>query len=188
KAGYDTSEAAKIWGDLLLELQARPGGNPSKSGFFASHPPAEERQAALKELAQALPGGKTNAAEWREKTSALRRDWLQDEVKRGQYEESIALLTRKIAVEPEQPDYLYIRGEVHRLRAAQGDYDAALADYHAAALNAAAPPEVWRGMGTVYRARHENAEARASYRSYLEAAPRAPDAGMIKSYLEELGQ
>jgi regulator of sirC expression with transglutaminase-like and TPR domain len=43
-------------------------------------------------------------------------------------------------------------------------------------------------MGTVYRARHEIPEARASYRSYLEAAPQAPDVGMIKSYLEELGQ
>jgi regulator of sirC expression with transglutaminase-like and TPR domain len=43
-------------------------------------------------------------------------------------------------------------------------------------------------MGTVYRARHENAEAKASYRSYLEAAPQAPDVAMIKSYLEELSQ
>jgi regulator of sirC expression with transglutaminase-like and TPR domain len=74
------------------------------------------------------------------------------------------------------------------LRAAEGDYDAALADYRAAALSAGAPPEVWRGMGTVYRARHEIPEARASYQSYLEAAPRAPDVAMIKSYLEELGQ
>jgi predicted Zn-dependent protease len=188
KAGYDTSQAAKVWADLLLELQAKPGGDPSKNGFFASHPPAEERQAALRELAESMPGGAANAAEWREKTRPFRRKWLEDELKRGQYEESIALLTRKIAVEPEQPDYLYVRGEVHRLRAAQGDYEAALVDYQAAALNSAAPPEVWRGMGTVYRARHEIPEARASYRSYLEAAPQAPDVGMIKSYLEELGQ
>jgi predicted Zn-dependent protease len=188
KAGYDTSQAARVWGDLLLELQAKPGGDPTKNGFFASHPPAEERQAALRELAESMPGGSANVAEWREKTRPFRRKWLEDELKRGQYEESIALLTRKIAVEPEQPDYLYIRGEVHRLRAAQGDYDAALVDYQTAALNSAAPAEVWRGMGTVYRARHEIPEARASYRSYLEAAPQAPDVGMIKSYLEELGQ
>jgi predicted Zn-dependent protease len=188
KAGYDTSESAKIWSDLLLELNATPGGDPNKSRFFASHPPAEERQQALAQLAQSMPGGASKAAEWREKTRAFRREWLQDELKRGQYEESIALLTRKIAVEPEEPDYLYIRGEVHRLRAAAGDYDAALADYQAAVLGAGAPPEVWRGMGTVYRARHENAEAKASYRSYLEAAPQAPDVAMIKSYLEELSQ
>jgi len=188
KAGYDTAESAKVWSDLLLELEAKPGGDPSKNSFFASHPPAEERQQALMQLAQSMPGGTTSAVEWREKTSAFRREWLQDELKRGQSEESIALLTRKIAVEPEQPDYLYIRGEVHRLRAAAGDYDAALADYQAAALGAGAPPEVWRGMGTVYRARHEIPEARASYRSYVEAAPRAPDVPMIKSYLEELGQ
>jgi predicted Zn-dependent protease len=188
KAGYDTAEASKVWSNLLLELEARPGGNPSKNGFFASHPPAEERQAALKALAEAMPGGTTNAETWREKTKAFRREWLEDEVKRGQREESVALLTRKIAAEPDQPDYLYFRGEVHRLRAAEGDYDAALADYQAASLAAGAPPELWRGMGTVYRARHEIPEARASYRSYLDAAPKAPDAPMIKSYLEELGQ
>jgi len=188
KAGYDTAESAKVWSDLLLELNAKPGGDPSKNRFFASHPPAEERQTALMQLAQSIPGGTTGAAEWREKTSAFRREWLQDEVKRGQYEESIALLTRKIAVEPGQGDYLYARGEVHRLRAAAGDYDAALADYHAASLCPAVPAEVWRGMGTVYRARHEIPEAQASYRSYVEAAPRAPDVPMIKSYLEELGQ
>ena len=188
KAGYDTAEASKVWSNLLLELEARPGGNPSKNGFFASHPPAEERQAALKALAEAMPGGTTNADIWREKTKAFRREWLEDEVKRGQREESVALLTRKIAAEPDQPDYLYFRGEVRRLRAAAGDYDAALADYQAASLSAGAPPELWRGMGTVYRARHEIPEARASYRSYLDAAPKAPDAPMIKSYLEELGQ
>ncbi|HET7765188.1 MAG TPA: M48 family metallopeptidase [Burkholderiales bacterium] len=188
KAGYDASEAAKVWDNLLLELEARPGGNPSKNGFFASHPPAEERQSALAELARTMPGGTTNADIWREKTNAFRREWLEDEVKRGQREESVALLTRKIAAEPEQPDYLYFRGEVHRLRAGEGDYDAALADYEAASLEAGAPPELWRGMGTVYRARREIPEARASYRSYLDAAPKAPDAPMIKSYLEELGQ
>jgi predicted Zn-dependent protease len=187
KAGYDASQAAQVWTNLLLELQAKPGGDPTKNGFFASHPPAEERQAALRELAQSMPGGATNASEWRDKTKPFRRKWLEEELKRGQYEESIALLTRKIAVEPEQPEYLYIRAEVHRLRAAQGDYDAALADYHAAALTEGAPAEVWRGMGTVYRARHENAEAKASYQSYLEAAPKAPDVPMIKSYMEELG-
>jgi predicted Zn-dependent protease len=187
KAGYDASQSAQVWGDLLLELEAKPGGNPSKNGFFASHPPAEERQVALRQLAQSMPGGAANAAEWREKTKPFRRKWLEEELKRGQSEESIALLTRKISVEPEQADYLYTRAEVHRLRAAQGDYDAALADYHAAALTEGAPPEVWRGMGTVYRARHEIQEAKASYQSYLQAAPKAPDVPMIKSYLEELG-
>jgi predicted Zn-dependent protease len=188
-AGYDASEAAKVWDNLLLELKARPGGDPSRNNpLFATHPPAEERQSALTELARTMPGGTANADIWREKTKAFRREWLEDEVKRGQREESVALLTRKIAADPEQPDYLYFRGEVHRLRAGEGDYDAALADYQAASLEAGAPPELWRGMGTVYRARHEIPEARTSYRSYLEAAPKAPDAPMIKSYLEELGQ
>ena len=40
----------------------------------------------------------------------------------------------------------------------------------------------------IRRQRGEMAEARANYQRYLEAAPDAPDALMVKSYLEELGK
>jgi beta-barrel assembly-enhancing protease len=86
-----------------------------------------------------------------------------------------------------QPDVLWARGEVYRLRAKENDAEAALADYQAAIALSAEPPEVHRGAGLIYRVRRQGGEARASFQRYLELAPNAPDAPMIKSYLEALG-
>jgi predicted Zn-dependent protease len=188
RAGYDPAEAAKVWENLLLELKARPGGDPAKtSPMFASHPPAEERNAILTQLAEAAPGGVINEEIWQENTRPFRREWLLDEVKRGQYEESLALLTRMINRTPSQPELLYARAEVYRLRAKDRDLDTAIGDYLAAAAVGGEPPETHRGLGMIYRLRHQLPEARSSFARYLELAPDAPDHPMIESYVEELG-
>jgi predicted Zn-dependent protease len=184
-AGYDPAQASKIWENLLLETKANPeGGRPN--ALFASHPAPEERMEALDKLAQANPGGVTKEAEWNQAIKPFLHEWLADEVKRGQREESLALLGRMIARSPAGGEYLYARGETYRLRGKDGDLDAALADYLAAAANGG-PPESHRSLGSVYRARKQAAEAKASYQRYLELAPSAPDAAMIKNYLEEIG-
>jgi predicted Zn-dependent protease len=186
KAGYDPAEAAKVWGNLLLEIKARPDRDTAFS-MFATHPGIEEREEALKQLAQSFPGGATNSQVWEERTKPYRREWLIEEVKRGQHEESIALLTRMITNSPGQSDYLCARGEVYRLRAKDMDLDAAFADFQLAIAAGGEPPETHRSLGAIYRVRKQLPEARASYQRYLEAAPKAPDAPMIKSYLEEMG-
>jgi len=186
KAGYDAAEAAKVWENLQLEIKARPDGDASRSPFFATHPPAAERQQALAELARASPGGAANEAQWRESVKPFLRDWLHEEVKRGQHEESLALLGRMIARSPALADYRWARGEVYRLRAKDGDLDSAVADYLAAIADGGEPPDTHRGLGMIHRARNQAAEARASFQRYLEAAPDAADFTMIKSYLEEL--
>lgn len=184
-AGYETAQAAKVWENLQLELSARPDG-AKESIFFATHPPATERQEALLQLASEAPGGTTRAQQWQEKIRPHLRDWLRDEIKRGQHEESIALLSRKIAAGADRAEYLYARGEVLRLRGRPEDLDAALADYTAAIQAGDEPPETHRGLGLIYRLRTRTADARASFGRYLELAPQAPDSAMIKSYMEEL--
>jgi predicted Zn-dependent protease len=184
-AGYDPAQASKIWENLLLESKANPAAS-KPSPLFASHPAPEERMEVLEKLAQANPGGVTKESEWSQAVKPFLHEWLADEVKRGQREESLALLGRKIASSPAAGEYLYARAETYRLRGNEGDLDAALADYLAAAGNAG-PAESHRGLGAVYRARKQMPEAKASYQRYLELAPAAPDAAMIKSYLEEIG-
>ncbi len=184
-AGYDVAEAARIWENLLLEIRARPGGEAA-SPLFATHPPAAERQEALAALAQATPGGTVNEAAWRDRLAPFLLEWLAEEVKRGQHEESIALLTRMMARWPAVPAYAWARGEVYRLRAGEGDADRALADYAAALGAGGEPAQTHRGMGLIYRARKDAAQARASFARYLEAAPQAADFALIKSYMEEL--
>jgi predicted Zn-dependent protease len=186
KAGYDVAEAAKVWSNLALEVKARPNGDPSRTPLFASHPAVEERQQTLVALAEASPGGATNAEAWQQTVRPFLRDWLNEEVRRGQHDESMALLTRMIANVRAQPEYLYARGEVARLRANESDFDAALADYTAAIALGGEPPETYRGLGLIHRARNKLSEAKASLQRYIELAPDAADSAMIKSYLEEI--
>jgi predicted Zn-dependent protease len=188
QAGYDPAEAPKVWGNLLLEIKARPDNDPTRaSPMFATHPSPDERQEMLKRLAETTPGGATNEETWHAKTAPFMFDWLKDETKRGQHEESIALLTRMIAHAPERSEYFFARGEVYRLRGSPSDADAALADYQSAVKAGSEPAETYRGLGVIYRQRNQAAAARENFQRYLESAPQAPDSAMIKSYMEELG-
>jgi len=184
KAGYDVTEASRVWSNLALEIKAKVGGSPNP--LFASHPPSDEREATLAELAATYTGGESGDKAWREKTGPFLREWLADEVKRGQHEESLAFLARAVNRPVAQADYLYARGEVYRLRAGDGDLDLALQNYQAAAALTGEPPEAHRAMGMIYRARKNASEARACFERYLKLAPQAPDALMIKNYVEEL--
>jgi len=185
RAGFDAGEAAKVWGNLMLEVNARPSGS-SRNPLFASHPASEEREETLKELAANLKGGVTNEDAWQQKTAPHRRQWLQEEVKRGQHEESIAFLTRASTRTQGKADYLWARGEVYRLRAAAGDLDSAVKDFQAAVALGGEPPEAHRGLGLIYRSTERAGEARASFERYLQLAPDAADAPMIKNYIQEL--
>jgi len=187
RAGYDLAEASKVWENLFLEIKSRPNYESAMIPMFATHPGVEERQETLKKLAEAAPGGVTGEEAWREKIKPFRREWLADEVKRGQHEESIALLTRMIARTPTQAEFVFARGEVYRLRAKDNDLDAAFIDYQTAVTIGGEPPETHRGLAMIYRTRKQIPEARASFERYMQAAPNAPDLLMIKSYLEELG-
>lgn len=186
-AGYDPIEASRIWDNLLLEITARADADPGKtSPMFASHPPAAERREALARLASLAPGGATGVKAFEAAVAPFRFDWLQDEIKRGQYEESLALFGRMLAGEEQRSDVLYARGEVRRLRAREGDLDAALADLNTAVSVGGEPAEAHRSLGLLHRSRESGAEARASFQRYLQRSPDAPDADLIKSYMEEL--
>jgi predicted Zn-dependent protease len=186
EAGYDVAEAARIWENLQLELTARGEKGFLENPFFATHPAPEERIENLRVLSAAQPGGESREAAWRERTAPYLREWLAEEVKRGQHEESLALLTRMVKAMPARPEYLFSRAEVYRLRAKDNDLDVAHADYQAAAALGGAPAETHRGLGYIYRTRKQLPEARSAFQRYLELAPEAPDSQMIKSYMEDL--
>jgi beta-barrel assembly-enhancing protease len=183
-AGYDVSQAARVWDNLLLERNARPR-DASADGYslFSTHPSSQERSATLAALGKSRTGGTTNADVWQARVKPFRAQWLQDEVRRGQHEESIVLLSRMMVADARQPDLLTARGEVYRLRAGKEDGDSALVDYQAAISVGGEPPEAHRGMGMLYRARGQKQEAQAAFARYLDVAPAAPDAAMIKSYM-----
>jgi predicted Zn-dependent protease len=185
KAGYATPEAAKVWANLQLELKERPDGG-ARNPLFASHPAPEDRQQELATLAASYDGGTTNDTEWQKRVQPFLRDWLTEEVKRGQHEETLALLTRLARDIPSRPEYLVARGETYRMRGGSDDLDKAILDYKTALAIEGVPAEAYRGLGMIQRQREQPAEARTNLLRYLELAPQAPDAAMIKSYVEEL--
>lgn len=188
RAGYDPAEASRVWENLGAELRARgEGEGRGLSPLFASHPPSEERRQTLAELAAAAPGGATRAPDWQARIAPFLPEWLEAEVKRGQHEESLALLERLAARSPQQAIWRHARAEVHRLRARRGDLEAALSDYRAAIALGGEPPQAHRGLGLTLRALKQPAEARASFARYLELAPEAPDAALVRSYMAEAG-
>ncbi len=188
QAGYDAREAARVWDNLLLEIKARKSGEAQNSSpMFATHPSAEDRQKILRQLADANPGGEAREAYWQKTIKPFRHEWMLDEIKRRQFDETLALLNRMIARFSGEAEFLFARGEVLRLRAGEADADAALKDYLAAAALGGEPAETHRSLGMIYRARNQRTEARSSFERYLSIAPRAPDAAFIKNYIAELG-
>ncbi|MDD5248511.1 MAG: M48 family metallopeptidase [Rhodocyclaceae bacterium] len=187
QAGYDVAESAKVWENLLQEAQARDGAEPDKSSpLFATHPAPPERRDALEQLAKALPGGTKGSAAYAAHTARFLDEWLQDEVKRGQYAESLVLLTRLIASGTASALASYYRGEAYRLRGGADDQELALADYRTSAADPNPPAQAFRGIGLIARQRGQRAEAAQAFARYLELAPDAPDSAFIKVYISEL--
>jgi beta-barrel assembly-enhancing protease len=186
RAGYDPHQASVVWSNMLAEATARPGSDAAKtSPMFATHPPMAERRETLARLAGS-DGGATKEQELVQHLDPLMRDFLDDELNRAEYDESIVLLDRLVRRSPQRPDLLYYRAESRRLRGRSGDADLALGDLEAAVAMPATPAEVHRALGYAYLARGDKAKARASLASYLEAKPGAVDEGIVRNKLKEL--
>lgn len=186
QAGYDPREAAKVWANLLAELSAGADGDPTRnSPLFATHPPSDERRDTLSRLAEGASGGRIGQAEFDQQLAGLQAMLLEDELRRGRHPETLALLDRLVRRSPQRADLLYFRGETRRLRAAPGDDDAALADLQAAVALGGEPAETHRALGYLHQKRQQGAASRAAFARYLDMAPQAADAAMVRSYLNE---
>jgi predicted Zn-dependent protease len=185
-AGYDPRESARVWTHLREELTAGAGGDPAKrSVMFATHPPTDERQRALQELAGS-DGGFLGDDTFAEHIDPFMADLLDDELRRAQYDESVVLLTRLAARRPQRGDLRFARGEALRLRAKPGDADEAMSDYRSALGLERPPAQAHRAIGLLHRQQGQKAEAAKAFNQYLLQAPTAPDTELILSYLNEL--
>ena len=187
RAGYSVEESARVWDGMLQEMRAREGGDVSTiSPLFATHPPTPERRDTLYGIARQLPGGVSGSENYASHVSPFFEEWCEDEIKRRQFVESITLFTRLSESSPMAGLIQCYRGEAYRLRNNAGDDDLALKDYWQAVGNGQPVPKAYRGIGLIERQRQRHAEASRAFRRYLELDPGAPDAGLIRSYLEEV--
>lgn len=186
--GYAPSEAGRVWGQLLEEYEgAKAAGEEVSSTniLFASHPPAEERREALATAAKRdWPGAaRLGADEYRAVLAPHRIGFLQDEVRRRRFGESLVLFDRLLKSSPRDGQVQYFKGEAYRQRGREGDAKLALEAYRASLAMDDTPPEVHRSLGTVLRQTGDSAEATRAFQRYLELKPGAEDAELIRSYL-----
>jgi len=185
-AGYDGRQAAQVWDNLLGELRIKGGDKVgSQSPMMATHPPVETRRDDLLKFAGSATGS-TGGPEFRQAMAPHRLGWIHDEIKRGQFEESLVLFDRLLSQDRSDAQLLYARGEVYRLRAGKDDQQHALESLTGATTQANPPAEAFRALGLVHKQRAENDSAFQSFEKYLAVAPEAPDAGLIRNYIAEL--
>lgn len=78
----------------------------------------------------------------------------------------------------------YLQGEVARRASPSAEAEtAALVAYERAQKLPDPPPEAFRRAGLIHRVRGEDAEARRAFQRYLELAPAAADAPLVRAYL-----
>jgi predicted Zn-dependent protease len=186
EAGYEGRQAAQVWDNLLAELKITGGENVGeRSALFATHPPVGNRRDDLLKLA-GEGGGTTAVAEYQSAIAPLRFGWIEDEIKRGQYEESLVLFDRLLSARPADTDVLYARGEVYRLRGDKDDLPRSLDDLTRAASAQSPRASVFRSLGLVHKQRADAPSAARAFEKYLAVAPDAPDGELVKAYISEL--
>lgn len=186
EAGYDAREAAKVWENLLGELRITGGQRAGeRSALFAAHPPAGHRRDDLRRLA-GEGGGFVGRDELRRVIAPMRFGWIQDEVQRGQYEESLVLFDRLLGADAGDAAVRFARGEVLRLRGEGDDLKMAVQELSRATQAPDVPAPAWSSLGLAQKEAGDAAAAVRAFERYLALAPEAADAGMVQAYLAEL--
>jgi len=188
RAGYDPHEAAKIWAIVKSEVDAEQDEESNDSRFASTHPPTEERQAELTRLAPVVevtpagdPLGRDN---YLAALRAYRTSFMRDEIKRGTFKPTKAVFDGLLEDGYWPALTHYMIGELYRTRCKDGDNDEALAAYERALSADDPPPETHRALGLMHRKAGERDKARAAFTRYLELAPEAKDAQMIRFMIQ----
>jgi len=185
-AGYDVREAAALWTNIVAERKD-DDEEKSKSVFFATHPEPEERQAKLEALAKELNPAEPvrHEPEFRAVFALHLLGYLRDELNLRHYVKFGNLLDRIENENPAPGEIKFMRGEMYRLRAKEGDDKKALESYTAAEGLHGAPHELLRSLGVVQSHLGDKAAARESYGKYLELEPDAEDREVIRVMIKQ---
>ncbi|MFB9372876.1 tetratricopeptide repeat protein [Algimonas porphyrae] len=192
EAGYVAEAASRIWSNLQAEEQAssnkkrRKRGNRSRSALFDSHPTPQLRLDALREKANGLRNRsqKDNAAAYRARIRPFLLDWYTVELQMRDYGAILNLLERKRSFDEDLGVLDYVEGRVYMLRNNEGDHANAIRVWKRGAERPDAPPVLYRDLGDLYQKLGREDEARQAFQSYLEAAPDAPDAALVRSMMK----
>ena len=96
-------------------------------------------------------------------------------------------LERYLLVRPGDAEGYYLMGEAYRRENPNGDnFDKAFENYQLAVAMNWRLAEAHREIGMAHRMLGNTEQARDAFERYLRVAPDAPDAGIVRGYLEGL--
>ena len=192
EAGYDPMAMSETWQQLIgeLDLSAKYRRKKRERDFsiFSTHPAPESRMADLKlSAAEVRQTGRSYDA-YRERYLAalapIRPTLLDDQVKLNDPGAS-QYVVNTLAKDGWNGVLRFHEGEIWRLRNSQskGDETRAAQGYAAAILYPDAPPDAWRWHGIMLLKQGRTLEARSAFARYLQLAPNAPDAALVRQMM-----
>jgi len=192
EAGYDPMAMSQTWEQLIAELDLSAKYRRKKRdrdfSLFSTHPSPESRMADLKiSAAEMTQPGKTYEAyrgRYLAALAGIRPTLLDDQVKLNDPGAS-QYVVETLAKDGWNGLLRFYEGEIWRLRNSNkmGDEARAAQGYAAAVQYADAPPDAWRWHGIMLLKQGRGPEARAAFAHYLQLAPNAPDAPLVRQMM-----
>ncbi|HEU0310419.1 MAG TPA: M48 family metalloprotease [Sphingomicrobium sp.] len=192
EAGYDPMAMSETWQQLIgeLDLSAKYRRKRRERDFaiFSTHPSPDARMADLSlSAAEVRQPGRPyddHRARYLAALAKLRPTLLDDQVKLNDPGAS-QYVVNTLARDGWNGLLRFYEGEIWRLRNSQskGDEARAAEGYAAAVGYPDAPADVWRWHGIMLLKQGRSAEARAAFARYLQLAPNAPDAALVRQMM-----
>ena len=188
-AGYDPAGALTALEHFAEQTPDAPTG---EKPIYASHPRIQDRLASCRDLlagqlAAAAGFGDRLHDEYRSQLAELPLDQVELLLADGALDRADRILEKEIAV-ADSGRAEFLRGESARARVPRTNVSvlAALTAYERAITLPGAPVSAWRQAGMLHRLRGDTAAATLAFQSYLDHAPSAVDAPLVRIYLDEL--
>jgi Zn-dependent protease with chaperone function len=187
QAGLEPGAMPEIWQQIIGELEhsARYRRRQPRRGnsLLATHPAPRDRMQDLRISAREVRTGGRSYDRGKERYLAAvgphRRGLLEELVKLNDPGTSHYIIGN-LAADGWNGLLHYASGEVWRLRGERGDNDRAARSYAQAVAFPDAPAEAWRGHGYALLRGGRNEEGRRALARYLQLAPAAPDAPLVR--------
>lgn len=186
--GYDPMAGVRVWERIRREETASVRHRDRV--VFASHPQSRERiediRAAAAKIQVAQPV--TNAEAYRAAIRPFLERWMESELTLRTYDTTIQVfkeLKQDADAETAGLATFYL-AEAHRRRNRDDDMATAARLYAEALTLRGTPAAAWREHGMQLRASGDKAGAAVALRTYLDTAPQAGDAAVVRHYLDKL--
>jgi predicted Zn-dependent protease len=187
EAGLEPAAMPEIWQQLTGELEesARLRRRRPRRGtsLLATHPAPKDRMQDLRVSAAEVRGAGRSYDRGRGRFLAAvgphRKTLLEELVKLNDPGTSQYII-RNLAADGWNGLLRWSEGEIWRLRGQKGDAERAASSFAQAVTFPDAPPEAWRAHGQALIRAGRREEGRSALVRYLQLAPSAPDAAIVR--------